>query len=905
MNALAKSNILDCRKSQPKPFAAAIFGLLILINVMGFPQVNAQAINLQITEVVPSMGKVEVTNMGANPFTLESNFPFCHRFRYNPSIPSGTTFQPGESKVFDLNFSNPTDSDLWLYRDSNFGSGNSIISGLKWGPANGVGRTGIALSSGKWGSQDQFAPVPPSGMALQLTGEDPTMPGSWTIEQPDLGQFSAGNPSKPMEIKLKITNLSPEKGTYFTPVWLGFHDGTFDIFNSGEMASPELERLAEDGDSSSLMNLFEGSGVGSQQTVVTSGNQPPVFAPENSQIVTLTLDANDPKSQFLSFATMIIPSNDAFIGNEDPEMIPVFNDEGELIFENKIIMGSMVYDAGTEVNDEIPSNTAFLEQAAPNTGSSEDSNIQPHPGFLSAEEGSILSQGMFSKADFKAPGFTVFSIELVTEPQPDPMPKELAFRLTNLAPEKGTYLTPVWLGFHDGTFDLFNSNEMAGEQLERLAEDGDSSALMEMFDNSESGSLQKLVTSGNQPPVFSPGDSQIFSITLDANDPNSRYLSFASMVIPSNDAFIGNADPMMMPVFDDQGNIAFQDKIIMGSMIYDAGTEVNDEVPSNTAFLEQASPNTGEMETMNIQPHSGFKPANEGSILSNQMFSNADFTAPDYNVFAIELIKSPHVIDMMVEGDTISIDWVGGTPPFTVQWASDISSPEWNDVGAPVMESDISFSVDQDIAFFRILDNRSAILEQTRYSVKFDAIWSAETHPTQFPSTFPHFSGLVGATHNSNVSFWGPGVIASPGIELMAETGSKSILIDEVEAEIADGNAHSVLSGGGIGNSPSSVTYSFYIEPSHPLVSLVSMIAPSPDWFVGVHDLSLIQDGQWLDELEITLMPYDSGTDSGTRYTSSNADTQPKEPIFEIMGFPFLNGDTQMPIGSFKFTRLP
>jgi len=555
-------------------------------------------------------------------------------------------------------------------------------------------------------------------------------------------------------------------------------------------------------------------------------------------------------------------------------------------------------------NDEIPANTAFLAQAAPNTGDDEDAMIMPHPGFLPANEGNILSNDMFANADFKAAGYQLFSIELIRTPA-EPSPKELTFKLTNVSPDMGAYLTPVWMGFHDGTFDLFDSGAKASAELERLAEDGNAGPVMGIFQEADSGSMQMVVTSGNQPPVFAPGNSRMVTVTLDANDPKSRYLSFASMVIPSNDAIIGNGQPSMIPIFDNSGNLVFQDKFIMGSMVYDAGTEVNDEIPGNTAFLAQAAPNTGADENAMVQPHPGFLPANEGNILSNDMFANADFTNPGYQVFSIELVRTPEVTSLNVDGNTVSLDWVGGIPPYTVQWTSDIASPEWQDVGAPMMESEATITVDQDMAFFRILDMRPAILESTRYSVVFKADWSAETNPTDFPSTFPHFSGLIGATHNAETSFWGPGQIATLGIESMAETGSKSALRSEVEKEITAGHAHSVLSSGGIGNSPASTSMMFDIEPSHPLVSLVSMIAPSPDWFVGVHDLSLIKNGQWGDSMEVSLMPYDSGTDSGTTYTSSNADTQPQEPIFQIMGFPFLNGDSQMPIGTFTFTRLP
>ena len=75
----------------------------------------------------------------------------------------------------------------------------------------------------------------------------------------------------------------------------------------------------------------------------------------------------------------------------------------------------------------------------------------------------------------------------------------------------------------------------------------------------------------------------------------------------------------------------------------------------------------------------------------------------------------------------------------------------------------------------------------------------------------------------------------------------------------------------------------FTAHSTHSLLSLVSMIAPSPDWFVGVHGFDLQANGMWVDEVTLTLDPYDAGTDNGTTYTSANADTSPKDPISRLV----------------------
>jgi spondin N len=186
-----------------------------------------------------------------------------------------------------------------------------------------------------------------------------------------------------------------------------------------------------------------------------------------------------------------------------------------------------------------------------------------------------------------------------------------------------------------------------------------------------------------------------------------------------------------------------------------------------------------------------------------------------------------------------------------------------------------------------------------QYTVTFDAAWSQATHPASFPPG-PHWSPLVGGTHNASVSFWGAGQIASQGIEDMAELGATTPLANEVNAAITAGTAASVILGGGISPSPGSTSVSFTIQQGDPLVTLVSMIAPSPDWFVGVSGLPLLENGEWVNRKTVTLWLYDAGSDSGTNYTSPNQDTNPQVPIALHTTLPGYNG---VPMGTFTFTR--
>jgi len=189
-----------------------------------------------------------------------------------------------------------------------------------------------------------------------------------------------------------------------------------------------------------------------------------------------------------------------------------------------------------------------------------------------------------------------------------------------------------------------------------------------------------------------------------------------------------------------------------------------------------------------------------------------------------------------------------------------------------------------------------------KYRVVFTSTWGPGTHPVDIPSD-PHFSGLIGGVHNDAVRFWEEGGLASQGIEDMAERGRKTPLDAEVQQAIDQGTAFTLLSGGNIPNSPGAVSLDLVVTPNFPLVSLVSMLAPSPDWFVGVSALSLCQDGEWVERLNIPLYVWDAGSDSGESYESPDADLDPQLPIAQIEGYPFLIDGKVPAVGSFEFVR--
>lgn len=173
----------------------------LLLAFLGSQFVAAQSNlqNLWITEVTPSTGQIEVTNVSDEAITTPRTLPFCHRFNYQTGVPANTTFEPGQSRIFTVRFDIASSSDLWLYSDRQFSNANSLLNGLLWGPNSPVGRTSLAVSGGNWDSSNSSVPTPPPGQSLLLVGPDPFSAANWAIGAPNLGQFG-------LEVDIAVTS---------------------------------------------------------------------------------------------------------------------------------------------------------------------------------------------------------------------------------------------------------------------------------------------------------------------------------------------------------------------------------------------------------------------------------------------------------------------------------------------------------------------------------------------------------------------------------------------------------------------------------------------------------------------------------------------------------------------------
>ena len=175
-------------------------------------------------------------------------------------------------------------------------------------------------------------------------------------------------------------------------------------------------------------------------------------------------------------------------------------------------------------------------------------------------------------------------------------------------------------------------------------------------------------------------------------------------------------------------------------------------------------------------------------------------------------------------------------------------------------------------------------VEIAAYRLTIHNEWSESAYPANFPEG-AHFSHLGGGTHNASVSFWGFGEITSDGMQEMAETGNVNILVEQEIAAAIDAGAawqgiyDTIYTPPLPAIAPGVRTRTLAMHRDYPLVTLATMLGPSPDWFVGVNGLSLWKDGEWVDSLSVDLPLYDGGSKQGMIPLMGGPDEDPRLPV--------------------------
>jgi hypothetical protein len=154
------------------------------------------------------------------------------------------------------------------------------------------------------------------------------------------------------EVTVRVDNLAPINSVSFAPLRFAFNNGTFDAFNEGQAANAATISIAEGGSGSAWFPAFAAADptavFGSTMGALTPG----------ASFTTRTFLVDTTLNPFFTFAAMVLPSNDFFIGNDDPMEYRLFDDAGNLLINNIDQAASDIWNAGSEAFD--PANAAFV-----------------------------------------------------------------------------------------------------------------------------------------------------------------------------------------------------------------------------------------------------------------------------------------------------------------------------------------------------------------------------------------------------------------------------------------------------------------------------------------------------------------------------------------------------------------
>lgn len=241
----------------------------------------------------------------------------------------------------------------------------------------------------------------------------------------------AASAASAITLNITVTNNQSAGGISFTPLYTGIHDGSFDAFNVGESASAGVEEIAETGSAATLASERLAADANSVGAVLASPDGPPPLQPGESSTVQIEVDANS--AQYLTYLSMLLPSNDAFFGNDDA--LQIIGDDGAFLGPQTIeITGNDFYDAGTEVNGL--TGAAFVAGEDISLGD-EEGGVITAATSLSVFAGAQLATGDIlgseDQINFLAnPGAFSLATITISEIAPIPLPASALLLLTGI-----------------------------------------------------------------------------------------------------------------------------------------------------------------------------------------------------------------------------------------------------------------------------------------------------------------------------------------------------------------------------------------------------------------------------------------------------------------------------------------
>lgn len=248
---------------------------------------------------------------------------------------------------------------------------------------------------------------------------------------------AVGNNPVPTLLRAEWIGYTPDNGILVSDILLAAHDGELVLKEDGQPVSEPLvdvvSALATQGIEAALNAAHVAGldaavhGLYNYPFPVGGIGTPRPGGPQQRQTM---LFVQRDQHRYLSYLAAIKPSNDAFVGNDDPKQFELFDADGR--FQGPLVIdlfGSQAVDAGLCDNDEI--GLRLLDDTA-GTCAGGEGTVRPHPGLNGSRRnpdgepqrvlgGQFAIQGRVIRydvdaADFTVPGYRLGRL-LITDPR--------------------------------------------------------------------------------------------------------------------------------------------------------------------------------------------------------------------------------------------------------------------------------------------------------------------------------------------------------------------------------------------------------------------------------------------------------------------------------------------------------
>lgn len=205
---------------------------------------------------------------------------------------------------------------------------------------------------------------------------------------------SAAADAAVVDVTVTVENLADPNGVSFAPLRFGFHSGVFDAFDNGAAATAPIISIAEGGSGADWFPAFAAA-----DPAAVLGSTGGALLP-GATFTTMAFRVDTALNPFFTFGSMVIPSNDLFIGNDDTQRYRLFDAAGGLLIGEINQTAGQIWNAGSETAD--PLAAAFLVIGNNGLRTPEGGVVEFSFSELAAYEGLTTAAGY----DFTAAGLT-------------------------------------------------------------------------------------------------------------------------------------------------------------------------------------------------------------------------------------------------------------------------------------------------------------------------------------------------------------------------------------------------------------------------------------------------------------------------------------------------------------------